>query len=695
VDVGRGRSAPKAAQAWASDLPREALRVFLAGSGYYLASRLGLQARFPGVGISLFWPANAFLLAVLLLTPMRRWWPCLLVVLPAHLLVVSAFQPGVPAATMICQYAGNLVQAVVAALAVSRFIGRPPPLDRLGSMASYITLAALLAPALASALVAWLFVLTGWTDDYWFTLRQRFLGNVVPSLTIPPLIILAARRRSVELREVPWRRYAEVAAVLSALLVVHAAVFGKEPAGPLSSTALVYAPLPLLLWAAVRFGVGGVCLSLLTFAFLSLSATFAGRGPFTVQSPEANAISLQIFLIGTSIPLMLLAALVEERRRSEGALRESQQRYGLAAAAGGVGVWEWNLETNGLYVDGALRALFGLEANEVGDHPNDWLRLVHPDDLARLQSLVRANLAGEAESFDAEYRAFHKDGSSRWFLSRGAIERDAGPRRLIGTSTDITQRKLAEEQARVKVEEARALASQIAHLNRIVTVGELSAAIAHEISQPLTGVMYNAEAAIRLLERAEPDWQEVRAALDDIVEDDRRASDVIGRVRGLLRRETSLHSLLDMRHTVEQVLPLVHRDVVERGISLDIRLGSAALPVMGERTQLQQVLLNLLLNAFDALAVAPVAGRQVVLAAEVAGDRVVVSIVDNGPGVPDDELDLLFQPFFTTKPTGIGLGLSICRTIVASHDGSLEARRNGDGGGMTFSLTLPLSAPSS
>jgi len=669
--------------------------VFLAGSGYYLASLLGLHARFPGVGISLFWPANAFLLAVLLLTPMRRWWTCLLVVLPVHLLVVSAFQPGVPAATMICQYTGNVVQAVVAGLAVRRFIGRPPPLDRLGSMASYIGLAALFAPALASALVAWLFVLTGWTDDYWFTLRQRFLGNVVPSLTIPPLILLAARRWSVELRQVPWRRYAEVAAVLSALLVVHAAVFGKQPTGPLSSTALVYAPLPLLLWAAVRFGVGGVCVSLLTFAFLSLSATFAGRGPFTVQSPEENAISLQIFLIGTSIPLMLLAALVEERRRSEGALRESQQRYGLAAAAGGVGVWEWNLETNRLYVDGALRALFGLEANEVGDGPNDWLRLVHPDDLARVRSLVQATQAGEAESFDAEYRAFHKDGSSRWFLSRGAIERrDGGPRRLLGTSTDITQRKLAEEQARVKVDEARVLASQIAHLNRIVTVGELSAAIAHEISQPLTGVMCNAEAAIRLLERPDPDWQEVRAALDDIVEDDRRASDVIGRVRGLLRRETSLDSLLDMRHTVEQVLPLVHRDAVERGIALDIRLGSAVLPVMGERTQLQQVLLNLLLNAFDALAAAPVAGRQVVLAAEVTGDRVVVSIVDNGPGVPDDELDLLFQPFFTTKPTGIGLGLSICRTIVDSHGGSLEARRNLDGGGMTFSLTLPLSAPS-
>ena len=303
---------------------------------------------------------------------------------------------------------------------------------------------------------------------------------------------------------------------------------------------------------------------------------------------------------------------------------------------------------------------------------------------------MRAILAGEIDSFELECRAFHKDGSLLWFLVRGAIERDAGkPARLVGTSTDITRRKRAEEQAQMRVEEASVLASQLAHLNRVVTVGELAAALAHEINQPLTGVLSNAQAAIHLLDRTEPDWEEVRSALGNIVEDDQRAARVIDRMRALLRRETPSHSPVDLRATAEGVLPLVRSDVLGRGISLETRLASDLPLVMGDQTQLQQVLLNLLLNAFDAVSEAHRAQAHVVLGVERAGDRVVVSVVDNGVGVSDDQLPFLFQPFFTTKPTGIGLGLSICRTIVASHGGSLEARRNRDEGGMSFSFSLP------
>jgi PAS domain S-box-containing protein len=354
-----------------------------------------------------------------------------------------------------------------------------------------------------------------------------------------------------------------------------------------------------------------------------------------------------------------------------------------------VGVWDWNLDPNVVYVDPILKAMLGVEGRVIGDHLDDWRPLVPPEDFERAVSLVRANLTGEIDSFEMECRVFHRDGSLRWFLARGAVERRAGHAlHLVGTSTDITRRKRAEEQAQLRAEEVRALAAQLAHLNRVVTVGELAAALAHEINQPLAGVMSNAQAALRLLNRIEPDREELRAALGDIVADDRRASEVIERMRALLRRETPTHSFLDMRSTVEEVLPLVHSDVLRRGISLDTHLGAGPLPVRGDRTQLQQVLLNLLLNAFDA--VGGVAHPHVALSAERADDQVVVSVVDSGVGLADDQLPRLFQPFFTTKPTGIGLGLSICRTIVTSHGGSLDARRNADGAGLTFCVVLPI-----
>lgn len=572
----------------------------------------------------------------------------------------------------------------MAALLVRRFVGNPPVLERPRSMASYVVLAALFAPAAASAFVAGLFVLTGWVDDYGLTLLRRFLNNVLPSLTIPPLILILASRRTIMPRVNTWPHYAEFAAVIGGLLLVQFAIFDARGAGP----ALVYAPLPLLLWAAVRFGIGGLSLSLLIFAFLSLSTAFAGKGPFTGESPPENALSLQLFLIANSIPLLLLAALVEERRRSETTLRESQQRYALATTAGGVGVWDWNLETNAVYVDPPLKAMLGREGDEIGDRVADWRSLTPPEDFERVLALLRPLLAGEVSSLELECRAFHRDGTVRWFLARGAIERERGkPARLVGTCTDITRRKRAEAEAQTRAEEATALGVQLAHLNRVVTVGELSAALAHEMSQPLAAILLNAQAALRLSGTG-PDWEEVRAALSDIVESDSRAAAVVDRMRALLRRESPSYSPVDMKATGEGVMLIVHSDALARGISLETRFGSDLPPVIGDRTQLQQVLLNLLLNAFDAVSGAHRARPHVVLEVERAGDQVVVSVVDNGVGLSDDQLSSLFQPFFTTKPNGLGLGLSICQTIVASHGGSLEARRNPGDGGMTFSFSL-------
>jgi PAS domain S-box-containing protein len=306
---------------------RTALSVLLVGAGYYAGGLIGVSVRLPPSGVSIIWPATPVLLAVLLLTPVRLWWVYVLAVLPAHLHLVTHFQPGVPIVTMLSQYAGNMLHAVLGALAVRPFVGSPPRLDNLRSMAAFILLAAIAVSAVASAVAVYLFVLTDWALNYWLVWQQRFLSQILGAITVtPPLILLMCRGPAGWLK-VPLKYYVELSLLTIGLFAVGIPAFGWNTPGAESFPGLLFAPLPLLLWAAVRLGPGALCFLLLVVALLSISNTFAGRGPFATLSPAENVLSLQIFLIAISVPLMFLAALIEERRSKEQALRFSEARY--------------------------------------------------------------------------------------------------------------------------------------------------------------------------------------------------------------------------------------------------------------------------------------------------------------------------------------------------------------------------------
>ena len=305
---------------------RTAVTALLVSAGYYLGGVVGILLIFPASPIAIIWLPNAILLSALLLTPVRTWWVYLLAVVPTHYHLVTNFQPDVPPLTMLGQIAGNILQAGLAALAVRRFVGAPPRFDTLRSLTAFILLAAVAAPCVTAALVAYHFFLTGWVSDFWTAWRLRFLANVFATLTVTPLIVLTFTHGMTAIRSAPLRRRAEFGLLILGLLAVGIPVFGLDAAGPRTYAALLYTPLPLLLWAAVRFGPGGLCLSLLIVAFLSLSNASAGRGPFISQSPADNVFSLQVFLLALSLPLMLMASLIEERRNSEEALRKSNEQ---------------------------------------------------------------------------------------------------------------------------------------------------------------------------------------------------------------------------------------------------------------------------------------------------------------------------------------------------------------------------------
>jgi integral membrane sensor domain MASE1 len=305
---------------------RTAVGALLVAAAYYIGGLVGLALRFPPLGISSIWPPNALLLAALLLTPVRAWWVYVLAALPIHLHLVAHFQPGVPLVTMLCQFTGNAVQAVVAALTVRHFIGVPPQLDTLRRMAVFILLAAIAAPAVASTLAASLFILTGWTADFWLAWRQRFLTNVFVTLTIPPLILVTVTGGTAPWRNAPAWRYVEFGLLVVGLLAVGLPVFGLEAAGPGSFPALLYAPLPPLLWAAIRFELGGVCLSLLLVALLSLAneKNSAALGP-TVGGQQTLAGYLKTHLtrlgVGDYFALLAYIAMNETHERLLQAIR--------------------------------------------------------------------------------------------------------------------------------------------------------------------------------------------------------------------------------------------------------------------------------------------------------------------------------------------------------------------------------------
>ncbi|MFL5391816.1 MAG: sensor histidine kinase [Myxococcales bacterium] len=259
-----------------------------------------------------------------------------------------------------------------------------------------------------------------------------------------------------------------------------------------------------------------------------------------------------------------------------------------------------------------------------------------------------------------------------------------------GLERMATQSSLGKEQAkRVHAEaETLKLRDQLAHAGRVSMLGELAASLAHELNQPLTAIYTNAQAAQRFLDRSRPDLSEALNALHDLGQDCRRAGDVLGRLRQMFRRHETERVPLGAGVLVEHVLMLLHEDAVARGVEIKLDVEPDLPLVRGDRVQLEQVLMNLLVNAFEAVAGIPSGPKQVTVRAYARDGFVEVAVLDSGKGIARNELERIFEPFFTRKPNGMGMGLAICRTIVEAHGGRISADNRSERGAV-FELSLP------
>jgi C4-dicarboxylate-specific signal transduction histidine kinase len=270
-------------------------------------------------------------------------------------------------------------------------------------------------------------------------------------------------------------------------------------------------------------------------------------------------------------------------------------------------------------------------------------------------------------------------------IGHPVLKQSDTPGEYVGITIDITERRRLEQER----ERLRQLEADLAHINRVSTMGELTASIAHEINQPLTVIVSNANACARMLSAESPDFDEVRFAVGDISDYGRRASEVLSRIRGLLKKSASAKSPLNVSDVIVEVLPLLRGELENRRTKLDTRLQSSLPPVLGDRIELQQVLINLLMNGIESMS--SIMDRPRVLTVQsrvVESGEVEVAVRDCGVGISVDQMRSLFDPFFTTKPGGMGMGLPISRSIIEAHGGKLWASSNASGGA-TFQFTLP------
>ena len=646
------------------------------GVTYFAGAKVGMALTFAPSPLAVLWPPNALLFGALLLVPTRWWWWLLLGALPAHLL--AELQAGVPLTMVLGWFASNMTEALIGATIVRRFSGTSNHLGSARAVTVFFC-AAICAPVLSSFLDAGLVRLNGWgSAGYWSLWLARVPSNLLSVLTFVPVMITCAALDPAQLKAFTPRRRLEATALIVGLLLVgfiafDAGLFEHE-------SMLLYLPVPFLIWAAMRFGPAMTSASFTIVVFLVVWGATHGQGPFQGAARHDDALPVQLFLITIAVPLLWLAAVMHERRQAESRLQASEQLFSTAfmsspdAIAIGLRASGRIIEANQRWLD-----LLGYERDHLARSEVAPL-IGHVAEDASAKALALADRDGGIR--DAEVPLRDRSGRLRQALVSLTPVAVQGQACTLYVVRDITQQRQSERDAR---EQQR----QLAHVTRVASMSGFSSSLAHELSQPLTAILSNAQAALRFLARGDPlEVNEIRTILHEIAEADKRAGQLIQHMRQMLRRGDLELADLDVNELAAQVLSLAHGEFVTRGVDVTTRFSSSLPAVRGDRVQLQQLLLNLVSNACEAMQHAT-ANKVLTLRTLQAPDgSVQVVVSDNGPGIASAQVDTIFDAFYTTKANGLGMGLPICRQIAQVHGGSLDLDPP-DGSGASFRLSLP------
>jgi PAS domain S-box-containing protein len=644
---------------------------------------------------------SAFILTALLLTPPGQWWVVLVSTLVGQW--IASVGQDASAAVVFTAFAIDAVCSTLAATLIRRHVDLSTNLRGPGAIGAF-TVVSLIAPIIGLLGLAAMFgirvpphVITANTPGAAPMVGTSWIVAVLASalayVTLVPTVLAgraAVHRALAEPRIViPWGSVIEATALTAAVAVVSAIAFSGFAPDSVARTIAVLAPLPVALWATFRFGLVGAASALLIGVSVAMRGLVHGIG-FLPGLPTASDVAVhQALVFVFSTLLLLFAAVLDERRHTYGQLGESDERYAFVTRAGAVFAYILDRSSDGVTTDPPLADLLGVSTTE-RQSPVWWWSRVHPDDrpsLRRAWAERRANTRPGRELARIDFRVLDDEGNVHWFRDTPDVHAitESGRPSITGAVADVTELKNAERDA---AERSR----ELAHVARTSIIGELAAALAHEIRQPLTAILINSQTAVRVLDSQPPDTGAAREILHQLAADGRRAGEVIQRVRAFARKDDLERGPIDLNAMLRDAVQLVRHDTIRRRVEIRFALAHEAMIVVGDRVQLQQVVLNLVLNALEALAERPPQSERLVLieTARAAHHTATVTIRDTGPGVALERQAAIFEPFVTSKSNGLGVGLSITRTIVEAHGGIIWCESDPSVGGATFIVALPL-----